>query len=268
MREITLTEDEKERAKSSAEYNEKQLRRKYDQEYFEEIPDEKVPTVLFGKALDHEFLAKYSLFEGKIEQAREHFQQYIEAFVQNCEKVVVTDGVEGGIVLVPLKLRNALYAALILEDETEIERLTTKILDLPREVEFPWEGVDEMIAFDEEEYHQAKIIAMLVRGETEDLSSHLDVTNELREEKDGLAARYLTGIDTFANGILEEDEATIEAGITTTLNAHHNDTHQHEKRDIEGLMMSLEATGHYKLAHRHGFDVRLDSPYIPDSVHE
>lgn len=226
-----------------------------------EVVDHKIPSSYYGIAMKLESAGVCHFYEDDTQAARAVLARAAAMYRRAVDAARSEPPYANAYRRCPMTLVEALYVATLAGEFGVVREIATEIIELE-----PEDGADEAVdgvAFETDKYYLATCLAGAVLGDVDrQAMQELDSINAKKDTPDSL---YGDGIIEFARGIASEEPEHFQAAIRS-VDEYHELTLNGE--NVVDLIMAKEATALYILARRRGYDVQVDSEFIPDSLVE
>lgn len=206
--------------------------------------------------------AIFSLITGTPDTVRQSFEQSAHGYV-DCVKMAQVELQPGKLATLtgaPIKLAKAFYTGVLSGDDETLSRVAETALDLPFEVEVPYDEVDETITFDADKYHLALALAAVAADQPETATDHAEQLRAANVDNEGVNELHFRASIEFVEGMVDRDADMVEQGIRSMIERHER---QYDPQNVSDKIACLEATSFLVLARKRGLDVAVDSEFIP-----
>lgn len=244
-----LSSDQQERAKSLLENKRHRLRLR--ESNFEDGGVERELSSFFnGIAGDAQSIGILEVAVGDIDAAQDAFTDATTYYQRSAEEDVFP--------LHSARQRlQGMYTALLAGSTDDLVALAESMIALT-ETEERSPGEDNA-----DRYFLAWSLAGAVLDDVSDAA--LDGLEAVNESKPGQHADYGQGVLLVARGLCDDDSGALKAGIESMLSFHEQDSHPD---NVVDQVMSVQATALLVLARVRGYDILVDSPFLPDELVE
>lgn len=256
-------DEQRERIRSLKERYEERIEKREGRLQRGEVIDEKLPFVHSGFASHNHKIGISSVGLGDIETAREHFSLASREYRTSVREARKREGDLHTFRNIPMTLVNGVYSAALAGNGELARTLSGEILELPPEMRPPHEFVDESVTFHPDKYYLARCLAGAVLDRVD--QADLEELEAINEDKPPVDALYGQAILDFARGLDEDEPALVERGVESMLEHHDREL---DEENVVDVLMCPQATALLVLARQRGYDVEIDSEFVPEDLVE
>ena len=224
-----------------------------------EVVEHRVPTLYRNIAMKYQKLGVCHAYDGDILAAQEQFSEAAQTYQQAASAAEELPPYATFYRRIPMTLTEALYAAALAGEVDTVTKVATAVDTLD-----PEEGAGEVaeeIVFKRDKYYLAHSLASAVLDDANQAT--LEELEAINDEKPATEQEYGGGILAIARGIDTDDGILIESGLRSLLEYH--DRQRHPDNVID-LVIAPEATALLIITRQQGYDVTIDSEFIPEEL--
>lgn len=224
-----------------------------------EVLEEKLPFAHSSMADEYRTVGITNIGLGEFEAARDAFEEAATWYRTSAREARRREGDTHTFRKPPMTLAAGVYAAALAGAVDEARSFAESIRFLDPEAEPPHDFIDEPLSFHPDKYYFAPCLAGAVLDSVD--PADVDSLEEINEEKPTVDALYGEAAIRFARGVRTDDPGLVEQGIRSMLEYHERTL---DEENVVALVMAPEATGLLAIARHLGYDVEIESGFVPE----